>query len=102
MNLIKHIERQMEFSIETFGPGERSAGIVDHIKKELLEIEANPLDLEEWIDIIILGIDGAWRSGHSASSIATMLEFKQSKNENRNWPDWRTGEPGKAIEHIRK
>jgi hypothetical protein len=29
------------------------------------------------------------------------LKAKQTKNENREWPDWRTAAPGKAIEHIR-
>lgn len=29
------------------------------------------------------------------------LEAKQTKNEGRQWPDWRTAQPGKAIEHVR-
>ena len=42
-----HLQNQREWSERTFGPGERSAGVVDHIRKELCEIEAAPLDLEE-------------------------------------------------------
>lgn len=74
---------------------------MNHIRKELREIEASPLDLEEWIDVVILALDGAWRAGHSPDDIITQLVAKQAKNEKRQWPDWRTADPGKAIEHIK-
>ena len=99
-DLVQHIDRQIAFSKETFGPGQRTAGVVDHIRKELEEIEAQPGDLEEWIDVILLAIDGAWREGYTPEQIAAQLAKKQEKNESRSWPDWRTAEPGKAIEHI--
>jgi hypothetical protein len=42
---------------------------IKHIKKELDdEIAHDPLDLGEWIDVIILGLDGAWRTGHGRST----------------------------------
>lgn len=91
----------MNWSIETFGPGNHVEGIIDHINKEFEEIREQPQDLEEWTDIIILAIDGAWRSGHTPTQITNMLSYKQNKNMGRKWPDWRTAEPGKAIEHIR-
>ena len=100
-DLLKHLHRQRAFSEKTFGPGERSTAIIDHIRKELREIEAAPFDLEEWIDVVLLAFDGAWRSGHSPEEIALALAAKQAKNEARRWPDWRTVEPGKAIEHER-
>ena len=62
-DLLAHIRRHMEFSARTFGPGPRAAGVIDHIRKELREIEAAPDDLEEWIDVLMLALDGAWRSG---------------------------------------
>ena len=86
-NLMAIINRQKAFSLKTFGPGPRDAGVLDHIKKELVEIEKAPGDLEEWIDVIILALDGAWISGHSADQIVEMLNFKQMKNEKRKWPD---------------
>jgi len=101
MNLSKYIQRQEIWSKETFGPGIRDAGIVDHIKKELIEIEDSPGDLDEWIDVIILALDGAWRNGHSPKKICVALIEKQIKNEKRKWPDWKTAEPGKAIEHVK-
>ena len=100
-NLLAIINRQRAFSTATFGPGPRDAGLIDHIKKELKEIEEAPGDLEEWIDIIILALDGAWRNGYTAEEIVSTLNRKQAKNEKREWPDWRTAELGKAIEHIR-
>lgn len=100
-DLVSHLERQRQFSERTFGPGARTAGVCDHIRKELKEIEEAPADLEEWIDVVMLALDGAWRTGASSSAIAAALAAKLAKNEARTWPDWRTAEPGKAIEHVR-
>lgn len=96
-----HLARQAAFSLKTFGPGARTVGVCDHIRKELLEIEANPHDLEEWVDAIILSCDGAWRCGGTPDQIINAIIAKQTKNEGRNWPDWRTADPTKAIEHDR-
>ena len=100
-DMIAHLARQREWSERTFGPGPRPEGVCDHIRKELREIEQSPVDLEEWIDVVILALDGAWRAGHSPEQIVAQLVAKQAKNEGREWPDWRTAEPGKAIEHVR-
>ena len=100
-DLIDHIKQQRLWSELTFGPGDRVQGVIDHIRKELVEIEAASDDLSEWVDVIILALDGAWRAGHTPEAIAYAIAMKQTKNETRKWPDWRTAEPGKAIEHIR-
>lgn len=97
----KHLQRQRDFSERTFGPGARAAGIVDHIRRELKEIEAAPTDLSEWVDVVILGLDGAWRAGYTPAEIIAAIVAKQDKNEARDWPDWRTADPDKAIEHDR-
>jgi dATP/dGTP pyrophosphohydrolase len=101
-DLVEHIKRQIVFSYETFGPSQRTLGILDHLGKEMTEIAEHPFDLGEWIDVIILGIDGAWRAGYSAEQIAFALMTKQQENEEREWPDWRTVPEDKAIEHIRE
>lgn len=101
-DLNKHIERHIEFSKNAFGPDYRLKAILDHIRKELVEVENDPHDLEEWIDVISLAIDGAWRSGHSPEQISEMLAYKQQKNENRKWPDWRLVDPDKPMEHIKE
>jgi hypothetical protein len=96
-----HLTRQCEWSEKTFGPGARAKGVVDHIRKELFEIEADPADLKEWVDVVILALDGAWRSGATPDQIIAAIVAKQTKNEGRVWPDWRTADPDKAIEHDR-
>ena len=101
-NLAKHLKDQFKFSVEAFGPPNGSVGVIDHIEKELVEVKAKPQDLEEWIDLLILASDGAMREGHTVEDIIMMWEFKLAKNKKRKWPDWKTAEPGKAIEHIRK
>jgi hypothetical protein len=101
MDLIAHLYRQRAFSRATFGPGARTAGVCDHIRKELAEIEAAPADITEWVDVVLLALDGAWRSGATPEQIAEAIQAKQTKNEGRDWPDWRTAPTDRAIEHVR-
>lgn len=96
-----HLARQREFSRTTFGPGQRTQGVLDHIRKELIEIEADPTDVSEWVDVIILAFDGAWRAGWEPQEILDAIRRKQAINETRDWPDWRTAPENTAIEHIR-
>lgn len=100
-DLVIHLHRSREFSTRAFGPGFRWKGIIDHIRKELTEIEEDPSDISEWIDVVILGLDGASRAGYTPEQIAAALLNKQIKNEARIWPDWRTMPQDKAIEHVR-
>lgn len=100
-DLAAHLRRQAAFSERTFGPGKRVEGVCDHIRKELVEVEQSGGSLAKWVDVIILGLDGAWRSGATPEQIVTAIEAKQSKNECRRWPDWRTADASKAIEHDR-
>jgi len=100
-DLVGHLERQRAFSAKTFGPGARTKGVLNHIRKELAEIEADPFDIREWVDVIILAFDGAWRAGWEPNAIVEAIVAKQAKNEARVWPDWRTADPDKAIEHDR-
>lgn len=95
--------RMKSFSLRTFGPGSRTNGVLNHIEKEIEEVRAKPDDLGEWVDIIILGFDGAWRSDHNRSvqEIIDAVIDKWDRNEKRVWPDWRTADPDKAIEHDR-
>jgi len=96
-----HLERQRVWSAATFGPGSRLRGILDHIRKELVEIEDAPDDLSEWVDVLILAFDGAWRAGWEPQEIIDAIRAKQAKNELRDWPDRRTASDDRAIEHVR-
>lgn len=98
---VAHLTRQRDFSQRTFGPGARTKGVVDHITKELKEVLDAPDDVSEWVDIIILGFDGALRAGHEPQAIIDAMIAKQAKNEARTWPDWRTMPEDQAIEHDR-
>jgi len=112
VDLKQHLIRQMAFSHATFGPGERTAGVIDHIRKELKEVEQANGESSEWVDVVILALDGLTRrlayvnggrgDPEAVADIACkMIIGKQARNEARDWPDWRTAEKGKAIEHVR-
>lgn len=101
-DLMDFIFRQRQWSTKAFGPGERTKGCVDHIRKELIEVEAAPHDLKEWVDVITLALDGAWRAGFTPKQIADQLDATLERNMARKWPDWRTADPEKAIEHVRE
>lgn len=93
--------RQVEWSLKTFGPAARTKGILEHIRKELGEVESAPYDLMEWIDIMILAMDGYHRHGGDPRKLFELLQRKQTKNFARVWPDWRTRSEDQAIEHDR-
>ena len=98
-DLVTYIQDQQVWSAGTFGPGPRTEGICRHIEKELAEIRADPKDLMEFIDVLILAIDGAWRAGYFADEIVDALCRKQLKNFSRTWPT--PGPQDEPIEHVR-
>jgi hypothetical protein len=100
MNMERHMRRLQAWSLRTFGPGPRTQAVLAHIREELLEVEAAPTDLYEWLDIVTLALDGAWRAGHAPEDVAAALKTLQDRNELRTWPDWRTMESGKKVKHI--
>ena len=102
MDIVYILQRQQNFSLRAFGENPRLLGIIDHIKKEVVEVEQNPNDAEEWIDIAILALDGAMRSGQSPFNVANALIEKIKKNELRKWPDHRLMSSDRAIEHIKE
>lgn len=105
--LVRFLRRQIAFSIKTWGPPDKfgipfnGRATVGHIRKELEEVLRKPHDLEEWIDIVLLALDGAMRAGHTPNQVVAGLEGKFEKNTKRKWPDWRKCPPDKGIEHDR-
>jgi len=99
MNISAYVSAQRTWSRLTFGEGRRTIGITKHIEKELAEIRAKPEDLEEWVDVIILAIDGYWRAGGKALDLARRLKEKQEMNFNRRWPDPQPED--EATEHLK-
>lgn len=82
----QYLARQMEWSERTFGPGFRVNGIIKHIQSELDEIRNDPRDLVEWVDVIILALDGFWRAGGLPETIMPYLDYKQGVNFVRKFP----------------
>ena len=101
-DLAAFFDAKAAWSRETFGPGDRYAGVIAHIRKELDEIEAEPSEAVEWIDVVLLAMDGAWRSaGLDGGEFVAVLKAKDGANRMRTWPDWRTLKPGEVSEHVK-
>jgi len=106
MDIQMYLVRQRLWALNTFGPGVRDKSLIKHIKKELDEIKASPGDLEEWIDVVILALEGAIRNAEAVSDtpvddVVDCLLMKQEKNINREWPDWKAMDPSQPIEHVK-
>lgn len=93
-------DRHIPWSRETFGDGMRTVGICKHIEKELNEIRENPYSVEEWIDVAILALDGAWRTSVHAESVVEVLFEKLSKIRTRTYP--KPVSDDEPSEHIRE
>jgi hypothetical protein len=95
------IQQQREWAVKTFGDGKRLQGNLKHIRKELREIEENPEDIVEWVDVVILAFDGAMRYGFTPEQIIETYKSKMAINYARSWPDWRLSDENVPIEHVR-
>lgn len=95
------INKQRDWSRETFGPGARTKGVIAHIREELDEVLENPGDISEWCDLLILVLDGATRAGHTSAEIIMGYHEKISINMARSWPDWRMFSEDEPINHNR-
>ena len=101
MSWEKVLKDQFEFSIKTFGPPRGVEGVIDHIRKEVEEVAEGDNKLEEFVDIAILAFDGAMRLGYTPLEVIAAYKDKMRINTEREWPDWRQAEPGKAIQHVK-
>ncbi len=71
--LIKLLTEQKKFSLSTFGPKPRLIGVHEHLTKELEELIAQPNDLTEWADCLLLSFDGAMRAGAKPQELVNYL-----------------------------
>lgn len=92
---------QYRWSQKTFGPGSRLKGVLEHFRKELVEVEKNPVDISEWADLLILTFDGALRQGFAPEEVIRGYYEKMVVLYGRTWPDWREFSQDEAIEHTR-
>lgn len=93
----KFINQKLLWSIKTFGIDLSPHGIVDHIRRELLEIVAQPHDLKEWVDVILIALDGASRAGFTGAEIVRAMVEKMEVNRARRWT-----RVGDHFEHSRE
>lgn len=100
MTIREYVMEHKIWSHETFGEGNHTEGLLQHIEKEVKEIRKLPSDLLEWMDIIILAFDGAWREGYTPEQIVSALIEKQNINKQREWP--KITDPSQPTEHFRK
>jgi len=117
MDFKQYVARHRRWSQETFGKGEHTIGLLEHIKKECDEVleakkvlehpdniyksrENKEKLLYEVIDIIILAIDLAWRLDFTLDEIESALFKKQVKNMIHKWP--KITDPNKPTEHIKE
>ena len=96
--LCEYLNKHKNWSVKTFGEGKFTLGLIKHIKKELDEILADPLDTREWIDVIILALDGYWRHGGAIELIMQDLCKKQEINFLRKYP--KPTSEDEPTEHI--
>lgn len=71
MEFLPFLQAQAAFSEATFGPGQRTQGVLAHLRKELDEIARDPLDRTEWMDVVLLALDGARRAGYPLEALVT-------------------------------
>ena len=105
---------QAEFSRKTFGQGAVTERVLNHIEEEMDEVRnaKTPEDqMEEWIDIIILAFDGAWRHAHYELGIPfpkldkfieRNLAEKWDRVMKRKWPDHRTLKHSEPVRHVKE
>jgi serine/threonine protein phosphatase PrpC len=97
--LASYLREAREFSRSTFGEGYRTLGVTRHIEKEIAEVRANPLDLSEWVDIILLACDGYWRHGGEPENLLADMLAKFAVNKKREWP--KPASEDDPVEHDR-
>jgi hypothetical protein len=86
----------------TFGDHLTPSAILGHLRKELDEIERDPADLVEWVDLVLLAIDGAHRfAGADGRAFVAALLAKHAANTRREWPPIGSIDPTRPVEHVR-
>jgi len=86
------------WSNATFGPGQRTEGMIAHLLKEVQELHEEPNDLEEYADCLMLLIDAAYSVGFDMKKLLKATQKKLEINKKRKWgPQNQDG----SIEHVR-
>jgi len=100
IDLGRFIDDKAEWSRRTFGIEYNHRRILNHIRKELVEIEEDPSDPMEWVDVIFLALDGLSRQGLWGAQVVALMQDKHKINLGRTFApfDPHSDQPG---EHVR-
>lgn len=89
-----------DWSQRTFGTDDQRgpAGPLAHLAKEAEEARANPSDVSEYADCLLLVIDAARRAGFDIDALLSAASDKLQINRARKW-----GPPNAdgSVEHVR-
>jgi hypothetical protein len=89
---------QEAFSEATF-PGITPLAVARHLRSEADELIASPTDRLEWVDALLLSIDGARRAGMTCDELLALAFRKIEINRQRQWPA--VVDVNESVEHIR-
>lgn len=95
---LTHLDSRIrEWADATF-PSATIASHLRHMRKEIDEAEADPRDVSEWADLLIMTLYGAALGMHTFGELIAATEAKHEVNVKRQWgpPD----EHG-VVEHVR-
>ena len=100
MNLNHAFGNIRSWSEETFGTRavRGPIGPLKHLRKEAKEAIAEPGDIKEYADCIILIIDACWRAGFTPSQMEAAVNRKVTENKLRSYPK-PTGD--EISEHVK-
>lgn len=92
---------QAQWSRATFGPDDKRgpAGPLKHLIKEAKEALADPTDIVEYADCLLLILDATRRAGFTLTRLLDAAAVKQAENRRRSWPAPTDDEP---VEHVRE
>jgi len=98
------VDEQREFSEAKFGTTEQRGptGPLKHLAKEVEETLANPGDIKEWGDLLILWLDGLRRAGFKPHEAVKAAREKIKENWTREWPPFDPARANEAVEHVRE
>lgn len=94
-------DQHAAWSQETFGSDKERGpeGPLKHMRKEIEEVLANPTDLQEYADLLLLLLDASRRAGIGPYSLIRAGQAKLKINKERTWPK-PTG-MSDAVEHVK-
>lgn len=71
--IVSHLEKQIEFSKKNYDDENQFDKILLYLYKTVSDVKDNHNILKNWTDVIVVSLDGSWRTGHDKEKIANEL-----------------------------